>query len=546
MVNPDATTAGNTNVTVRMESDGSPFPAPDRLLSFGTAGTPIDPYNLNNYKVVSGRIRPLQGTDSFRGISAKVKRHLDFLPFYSTLKVGGELRTQVRDVKSWQEDLTFNGVGGNISAAQFLDTNYQDADNGFGFSNIPWADPYAAWRLYRANPATFTASTAQQLAARRFYLQNSQKVEEKVTALFIQNELKFVDNRLNIIYGVRYEKTEDTGQGLKIDGPSPDMATLNANWTERGQAVTKSYDGYYPSINANFTITENTILRAGFAKTFGRPDFSNIIPLSRYNDTGAVVNDGIGNLNAYSVNVRNTALEPYSADNYDVTLEHYLPKAGLISGRVFMKDIENFFVSRTRDLTAQDFIDFNIDGVDSATMISQGGDITSTFNSAQAARLSGFELTYRISQLPLIPASFGKLGFFASYTDQRTTGEGHRNFTNFAPRLVNGRLDYHKGNFSTTAGVNYTSRRRTSDNTGANVGGASTGFSTYIPERVTVDVSGSYKIDKRWTIFANARNIFDEANSIVETYNDFSPAYSDVARYETYGVLINVGVKAEF
>ena len=550
LVNPDGASATDTKLIVRMESDGSPFPHPDRLLSYGTAGTPVDAFDLSNYYVASARIRPLKGTDSFTGISGKLKRDLDFLPFYSSLKIGGEIRQQVRDVHAWQQDMDFQGINGSKNAAPFLDTAYLGEDNGFGFSNIPWASPYVAWDMYQADQSLFVSSNSQLISARKFYLQNSQRIQETVSAFFIQHELKLVNNRLNIVYGVRYEKTEDEGEGLLAnlspDGKVDTLGEIDDYWSERAKTSKKKYDGYYPSINANFSITEDTIVRAGFAKTFGRPNFGSIIPLVRYNDTNQLVNDGIGNIDPYDATVRNPGLKPYGAKNYDLTVEHYLPKAGLVSARGFIKDIDNFFYSLKRDITMEDFIYYDIPTDHAAEMISGGGQISTTINSVDSARLSGIELTYRIAQLPYIPVSFGRAGFFVSYTNQHTSGAGARNFTNFAPRLANARVDYHIGKFSATVGWNYTSERRTSDLTGSNVGGAINGFSSYIPERSTIDVSADYQISKRWTIFANARNVFNEANSIVENVSDLSPAYSEIGRYEEYGVLINLGVKAAF
>ena len=556
LVNPDL--ANSTAVTTRFESAGSPFPAPDQITVTGTAGTPIDPFLASSYRVNSARIRPVEGTDSFRGVNVKARRFLDFLPFYNAIKVGGEIRTQVRDVKAWQQDFNFNGINGSTNAAPFLDTSYAGEDNGFGFSGIQWISPYEAWEAYQADPSLFTSNAGQVLSARKFYLQNSQRIQETVTAAFIQHEIKLMDNRLNIVYGVRYEKTEDKGEGLKTSlppqptppatDPVDTLEEVEQYWFERGSRVTKDYDGFYPSINANFTLTEDTIIRAGFAKTFGRPNFSNIIPLNRGNDTALDVNDGIGNINEYTVIVRNTSLKPYDADNYDLTIEHYLPKAGLVSVRGFLKDIVNFTYNATRPITAQDFVDYQIEGVDQSVLLANNGQLQSTFNSAESARLTGIELTYRIAELPYIPTSFGKFGFFASYTNQHTSGAGANNFTNFAPRLINARLNYSKAKFSAAIGWNYTSQRRTSFSTSGATGGSSNpyNFKNYIPERSTIDVSADYKINKTWGVFINARNVFDEANSIVELRNDDSPAYSEVQRYETYGVLINFGVKAEF
>lgn len=544
MLNPDATVANNENVTVRIESDGSPFPRPDRLLSWGTAGTIIDPFDLNNYRVVSARTRPQIGIDTFRGVNLKVKRHLDFLPFYSALKVGGEVRIQTRDINAWQQDYNFNGINGNNRASLFAEKYYNGEDNGFGFSNIPWPSPYEAWNAYQADSSLFTSNASQEAGARRFYLQNSQYVEETVTSAFVQHEVKLFDNRLSAIYGVRYEKTEDNGQGVKVNGPSTTLADIEANWRQRGQAVEKNYDGYYPSINVNYTITENAILRAGFAKTFGRPNFSNIIPLTRVNDTINIENDGIGNVDPDTVLVRNTGLKPWRADNYDATLEYYLPNAGLVSVRGFVKDITGFNVSVNRPLTDADIAEFDLDNIDPAAL-ARGMTIRTTVNSSVPARLAGYELTYRIAQLPLIPASFGRVGFYAAYTNQRTTGPGATNFTNFASELANARLNYSKGNFQAAAGMNYTARRRVQSLSGARYSNQ-TDFNEYIPRRIVIDVSADYKLSSRWSLFCNARNVFDEPNSIQEFYNPLSPDYSHVQRYEQYGVLINLGVKAEF
>jgi outer membrane receptor protein involved in Fe transport len=177
--------------------------------------------------------------------------------------------------------------------------------------------------------------------------------------------------------------------------------------------------------------------------------------------------------------------------------------------------------------------------------------LQSNFNSSVPARLSGYEFTYRIATLPWIPVSAGNFGFFASYTNQRTTGPGQINFTFFAPELANARINYSKGKFQAAVGANYTARRfagllGSATTTNERFGGIANNFRNYVPERTSVDVSMDYKIDNRWSVFANARNVFDAPNSIVDNYNDFSPEYSHMQRWESYGVLINLGVKAEF
>ena len=55
-----------------------------------------------------------------------------------------------------------------------------------------------------------------------------------------------------------------------------------------------------------------------------------------------------------NINVRNTGLRPWTADNYDLSLEYYTSKGGLYSVGVFMKNITNFFGNSVRIATLAD------------------------------------------------------------------------------------------------------------------------------------------------------------------------------------------------
>ena len=80
--------------------------------------------------------------------------------------------------------------------------------------------------------------------------------------------------------------------------------------------------------------------RFAYAKTLGRPDYANIIPNTDVNEDDSDPNA------AGVITIRNTQLKPWTANNYDFSLEYYFAKSGLASVGVFKKDLTGFFVGQ--------------------------------------------------------------------------------------------------------------------------------------------------------------------------------------------------------
>ena len=134
--------------------------------------------------------------------------------------------------------------------------------------------------------------------------------------------------------GARIRRTEA--------GAAGSLAELAVTRQERGFHASRTYDGSYPSVHLTYQIRENFLARAAYAKTYGRPNFSDIIP--RAVATAADLDDdditpvtGRGTLT-----IRNPALKPWTADNFDLSAEYYTDNGGLLSAGVFRKDLQNF------------------------------------------------------------------------------------------------------------------------------------------------------------------------------------------------------------
>ena len=103
---------------------------------------------------------------------------------------------------------------------------------------------------------------------------------------------------------------------------------------------TAAYDGYYPGIHLTYNITDNLLARFSYAKTIGRPDYANIVPATDINYDDSNPSTG-------TITIRNSALKPWTADNFDFSLEYYFKKGGLLSGRVFQKNLTDFWNVKT-------------------------------------------------------------------------------------------------------------------------------------------------------------------------------------------------------
>src|SRR5690606_21828118 len=91
-----------------------------------------------------------------------------------------------------------------------------------------------------------------------------------------------------------------------------------------------------------------------------------------------------------TLTVSNPALHPWSADNYDLSLEYYTQQGGMFSVGIFLKEIEDFFGDDVRIATQADLDEL---GLDQRYL---GWRLQTKFNSGDA-RITGAELNLRHS-----------------------------------------------------------------------------------------------------------------------------------------------------
>ena len=206
------------NLTLRFEQLTEDHPGV--VLAKDAAGRDADVHNLNNYLLesVSG-----QNYNSFaivRSAYANAKRDFDWrLPL--TLKGGADLRVEHRDIRRPSYSTNFVGRDHTLrtaddSAGQWLDPNYSQRDLLFG-PRMQWPDLDQIGGTYRANPDYFANTETDAVNAYRSQVNSSQAITETITAPYLRLDTKLFDGRLQLMGGVRYERTADEGDGPQID-----------------------------------------------------------------------------------------------------------------------------------------------------------------------------------------------------------------------------------------------------------------------------------------------------------------------------------------
>jgi TonB-dependent receptor len=423
---------------------------------------------------------------------------------------------------------------------------------------VPWASPRIAYLEWQKNPSLFTITPAQVVSNRTSEITNSEAIEETVTAGYFQGNVRLFQNRLQLLGGVRYEKSEAEGVGALIDpaavwvrnpngtfartatgarirkpeaGASGSIEQLRLTHTERGARGERSYDGFYPSAHLTFNATPNLLARFAYARTFGRPNFSEIIPNASV-DEADVDLEANPLANPGNINIRNTGLRPWHADNFDLSLEYYTGKGGLFSVGAFRKNITDFFGSIARLATAADIEQFSLDprfvGWTLRTKVNAGD-----------ARISGFEFNFRHS-LAFAGAWGRPFEVFVNGTKLKLEGEDEADWRGFVPESLSWGGSFTRRPFMILAQWSYQGESQRDP-----VATMGTNAFQFGKARTSMDLNIEYLVRGNISLFTNVRNVFNEYFSLL-AYGPETPAYAKFRRNTNNGIQFAIGVKGRF
>jgi TonB-dependent receptor len=292
-------------------------------------------------------------------------------------------------------------------------------------------------------------------------------------------------------------QTESTGSFIQrqtIDNPAGG-APITEEVSTTVVSVDRQYEDYLPSFNLQYEITDKLITRFSAAKVLARPRPFDLRPNANcvFDRTAS----GIGDADLDDCTAGNPALEPYRANQYDITVSYYANRDTLLNASYFRKDIESFIV--------QNVLTRGVDLFGDGRLF----DVTQPGNVA-GAKITGLELSAQ-TVFTFLPAPFDGFGAQVNYTFSTAENVGLFNQLTFEELPFPG-LSEHSYNIVAfydqgpwNARVAYQYRTEYLLNPAERSGNPTFRDATgYLDGRI------AYRFGENVTVFAEAKNLTDE------------------------------------
>jgi TonB-dependent receptor len=174
---------------------------------------------------------------------------------------------------------------------------------------------------------------------------NDNKIEEEVLSAFVQLDTDYYigDMELNVLAGLRYEKTDVTSSSNQVITESIDWLSDNDFITNLSAGVDaivdkNDYTNLLPSLDLTLNVRDDIKARFSYSKTLARPAYDQL-----YQATALSVPQRITALGGSATASKgNAQLSPLESTNIDLSLEWYYSESSVISIGYYTKDVKNF------------------------------------------------------------------------------------------------------------------------------------------------------------------------------------------------------------
>ncbi len=303
--------------------------------------TNLDPTNPAALAFDFGSLHQITNSDSERYVYLDYEHKLDLGPL-NALKVGFKYTNHNRATVflattygGFFLPLLANGCGGPCTSANFAGpstpSDFLQNIGGAGVLSKYWqVDRTKLQNIYNALPAA--------VRARIINPPENFTINEKTYGGYVMAKFGGDGWRGNL--GVRIVKTDQTSTGNLIGVPqSATTVNNNAFGVYQPVSVSRSYTDVLPSLNASFDLNRHLVLRVAAGRTVTRPDYTDIVPRVSLNPGSLTAAGGDPNVN------------PYRANQYDVSLEWYPDRDTIVAAAVYYKDIESYITDAiTREI----------------------------------------------------------------------------------------------------------------------------------------------------------------------------------------------------
>jgi TonB-dependent receptor len=344
------------------------------------------------------------------------------------------------------------------------------------------------------------------------------KVKEETIAGFAMVDFEFdLSFPLFVNLGGRYLRTDIRSEGFhQVQNPNGTTGLTPAPIASEGR-----YEKFLPSFNAHAELTESLYLRAAASQTLIRPALTDLA----YKRTAS--------WNDFRFTDGNPNLKPTYADQWEVGVEQYLGRGGILAASYFWKKIKGVVQSQLTGVVA-DVTKYNangsIDGV-------YDFDVYQPVNAEGSYNVSGVELN------AVIP--FGMFAHWAdgfgvnanvTFLDSSLTGQSDLDIATspigLADNTYNATVFYDKGPLSLR--VSYNRKGAYVERIERNM------YPVYRDAYGQFDVAASYQLTRNFRVELQGINV---GNAKTTGYT-MDPSFPTT--YEFSGSRISLGVRAQF
>lgn len=434
----------------------------------------------------------------------------------------------------WCEDNTSTIACVPQSVAGFVDTQ--------SLAGVP--DHFVINDINGLGDAIFGVGGSEgiKLFSRDWTFIESNDIQEDTEALYLMANLEFEMGSVPVSgnIGVRYVKTDVKTIGLQSVGAGNGTPITDGVGVTQDNLDYVSYGPDYtdtlPSLNLNFELSDNDIIRFAAAKVMGRPPVGQMKGgAGSWN--GATItdpNDPNVGLTEYNVWTNGTPyLDPFRANQFDVSYEHYFDEGGAVTAAVFWKDIESLVEGPTQ-FTGSDI------PPDLGIIVPPGQFLAlyQTFlNNSKGGYIRGIELagTKTFDSLPGIWSGLGATASY-SFTQSETEVSGGSFYSSNLPlpglseNVWSATVFWDIDQFSSHINMRYR------DKFVQNLAVPGANSPTYAQPYTTVDAQVSYAFENGFSVVVSGNNLTDEKNTIEYGLEGAFGEYKQFGRQYYFGV----------
>ncbi|MEJ1973096.1 MAG: outer membrane beta-barrel protein [Lacunisphaera sp.] len=416
-----------------------------------------------------------------------------------------------------QPNVVFHAIGGGGAPA------FPNRDT---MGELFQSHPEYFVRTLPTNAATTSSSgiTLANYESGVYLNQPTYDVAETVTAGYVMANTRL--KGLQLQGGVRYELTEidstelnpysnqevvDAGYVPTATGTPNSVAAIDYKYSRPRVARHGEYHDLFPSLTAKYAFSPNLLADLGWGKAIRRPDLGKISGTRQIND------------DAEQVTTPNPNLQPERSQKIAGSLSYFFGDAGINNVQVVASSTRITNKTLATTLTSEEY------GNEDPNYANY--DFISFSNVPSPVTYKSMEYSYQ-QYLTFLPRLLQGTSVIASYTRTYVDQPTGTALLGIIPHTFKGTLSYHLNRFSMSFSAIWQADS-----------GPFQAANHYQKANTKCDLTGSFQLTDRLSLFVAGRNIFQQPHRLMEV----SAGNPDVLfRYENYGTNWTLGIRGTF